>query len=112
MKIAANSAKGLVLGIVESRASDGKIYPAVGPFQVDVADPGNTINVVPGTADQKTATIFRPNGSGALGTVTVKVTDTSNNLVGSTSFDVVAPAPPPPPVDLPDTLIVSFASEP
>jgi hypothetical protein len=112
MQIFANAVKGLVLAIVETRASDGKIYPAAGPFQVDVTDPGNTINMVPGTPDQKTPTIFRPNGSGALGTVTVKVTDTANKLVGSASFDVVAPAPPPPPVDLPDTLTVNFTPEP
>jgi len=110
MQLLANATKGLVLAIVETRASDGKIFPAAGPFAVDVTDPNGTINVVPGSADQKTATIFRANGSGKTGTVTVKVTDTSNTLVGSASFDVVAPAPPPP-VDLPDTLTVSFAAE-
>jgi hypothetical protein len=111
MQILSNATKGLVLGIVETRKADGKVFPAAGPFQVDVTDPNGTINVVPGTKDQATPTIFRANGSGKTGTVTVKVTDTSNTLVGSASFDVVAPAPPPP-VDLPDTLTVDFTAEP
>jgi hypothetical protein len=112
MQLLANSTKGLVLGIAETRASDGKVFPAAGPFQVDVTDPNGTIDVVPGSADQKTATIFRANGSGKTGTVTVKVTDTSNALVGNVSFDVVAAPPPPPPVDLPDTLTVTLTPEP
>jgi hypothetical protein len=111
MKILATDAKGLVLGIVETLAASGQVFPSAGPFQVDVADPAGTINVVPGTPDQKTATIFRANGSGKTGTVTVKVTDTSNGLSGSASFDVVAPLPPPPPA-VPDTLTVSFTPEP
>ncbi len=110
MQILANATKGLVLGIVETRASDGKAFPAVGPFQIDVSDPDGTINLVPGNADQKTPDVFRPNGSGKTGTVTVKVTDTSNKLVGSASFDVVAPSSVT--VDLPDTLTVSFTPEP
>ena len=111
MQIVSNATKGLVLGIAETHASSGQIFPAAGPFQVDVTDPSTTITVVPGTPDQKTPTIFRPNGTGAVGTVTVKVTDTSNNLVGSASFDVVAPAPPPP-LPAADTLTVSFTPEP
>lgn len=117
LQILANATKGLVLGIVETRASDGKVYPNVGPFTVDVTDPNadangqnGTVTVVPGTPDQKTPTIFRPSGNGKTGTITVKVTDTSNNLVGSVSFDVVAP-PPPPPADVPDTLTASLTPE-
>jgi hypothetical protein len=74
--------------------------------EVDVTDPSGVITVTPGSADQSTPTNFKPNGTAAVGTVTAKVTDTSNGLVGSGSFDVVAPAPPPPPG--PDTLVVGF----
>ena len=112
MQILSNATKGLVLGIAELRASDGKVFPlTAGPFAVAVDDQNLTIAVIPGTDDQKTATIFRANGSGKTGSVTVTVTDTSNRLKGSASFDVIAPAPPVP-VDLPDTLSVSFLSEP
>lgn len=118
MQLFTNSAKGFVLGIVETRQSDGKVYKSAGPFQIDVTDPAGAIAVVPGSADQTTSTILRPNGSGKAGTVTVKVTDTSNNLVGSASFDVVAPPASVggltavvTPVDLPDTLTVNFAPE-
>lgn len=117
VQIFSNATKGLVLGIVETRASDGKVYPNVGPFTVDVTDPNadangqnGTVTIVPGTPDQKTPTIFRPSGNGKTGTITVKVTDTSNNLVDSVSFDVVAPAPPPP-ADKPDTLTASLTPE-
>ncbi len=110
MQILANAAKGLVLGILETLKATGQEFPSAGPFQVDVTDPAGTINVVPGTPDQKTAEIFRANGSGNVGTVTVKVTDTSNGLSGSATFDVVAPPPPPPPA-APDTLTVSFTPE-
>lgn len=111
MQILSNATKGLVLGIVETLASSGKVFPNVGPFDIAIDDPNNTVAVTAGSPDQSTPDIFRPNGSGATGTVTVKVTDTSNGLVGSASFDVVAPPPPPPP-DKPDTLTVSFVPEP
>lgn len=117
LQILSNATKGLVLGIVETRASDGKVYPNVGPFTIDVTDPNadangqnGTVNVVQGSPDQSTPTIFRPSGNGKTGTITAKVTDTSNNLVGSVSFDVVAP-PPPPPADVPDTLTASLTPE-
>lgn len=112
-KLLATSTKGLILGILETRASDGKKYPLVGPFQISVADPGNTISVVEGSADQSTPDIFRPNGSGATGTVTVTVLDQSNQLTASIAFDVVAaPPPPPPPADVPDTMTLSLTPEP
>jgi len=111
--IPADSTKGLVLTLAEIRASDGKVYPlTAGPFQVDVQDPAGTVDIVPGSADQTTPTIFHPNGTKTAGTVTVKVTDTSNGLSGTASFDVTAVAPPPPPpADVPDTLNVDFVPE-
>ena len=113
-QIFADAAKGLVLGLAEIRKSDGKVYPlSAGPFALDIQDPGNTVTVVPGTPDQTTPAIFRPNGSLATGTVTITVTDTSNGLKSDpVSFDVVAPAPPPPPPDVPDTLVASLTPEP
>lgn len=105
MQIVSNDTKGLLLVLAES--SKGVAVPlSKGPFAVDVQDPNNTITMTPGSDDQSTPSKFVPNGSAATGTVTVKVTDTSNGLVGSGSFDVVA-APPPPPT--PDTLTVDFA---
>lgn len=116
-QILSNATKGLVLGIVETRASDGKVYPNVGPFTVDVTDPNadtngqnGTVAVVPGTPDQKTPTIFRPSGNGKTGTIAVKVTDTSNGLTNTVSFDVISPGPPPP-ADVPDTLTASLTPE-
>jgi len=118
VQLLSNAAKGLVLGIVETLAATGQVFASAGPFTVDITDPNadangqnGTIAVVPGTPDQKTATIFRPSGNGKVGTITVKVTDTSNGLSGAASFDVVAPPPPPPP-PAPDTLTVSFTPEP
>jgi hypothetical protein len=115
-QLLANATKGFVLTLAESFVpADGSApqsFPlTAGPFTVDVQDPASTIAVVPGTPDQKTPTIFRPNGTLAVGTVTVNVTDTSNGLKGSVSFDVVAPAPPPPP-PAPNTLAVDVAPEP
>jgi len=81
-----------------------------GPFLVSVADPGNTIQRTPGSADQTTPDTFFPNGSGNAGTVTVTVTDqsvTPAGLVGTGAFDVVAATPPP--LTQPDTLTVDFA---
>jgi hypothetical protein len=109
MQLFANAVKGFVLGIVETLKATGQVFPSAGPFQVDVTDPASAIAVVPGSADQKTPTIFRANGSGKTGTVTVKVTDTSNGLSDSISFDVVAPSPPPAPA--PDTLTASLTPE-
>lgn len=113
MQILSNATKGLVLGIVETLAATGQVFPSSGPFVVSVTDPtadangqNGAITVVAGSADQKTPTIFRPSGNGKTGTITVKVTDQSNNLVGSASFDVVAPAA------AADTLTVSFTPEP
>jgi hypothetical protein len=107
MKIFSNDPKGLNLTLQEILQASGQQFPLTkGPFQVDVTDPSGVITVTPGSADQSTPTNFKPNGTAAVGTVTAKVTDTSNGLVGSGSFDVVAPAPPPPPG--PDTLVVGF----
>lgn len=107
MQIVSDDKKGLNLTIQETLASSGQVFPSAGPFQVDVTDPGNTISVAAGSADQTTPTNFKPNGSGAIGTVTVKVTDQSNNLVGSASFDVVAPV-----AQKADTLTVGFVPAP
>jgi hypothetical protein len=114
VQLLSNAVKGLVLGIVETLAATGQVFPSAGPFQVDVTDPtadangqNGAIVVVPGTPDQKTPTIFRASGNGKTGTITVKVTDTSNNLVNSIFFDVVAP---PPPAQA-DTLTLSLTPE-
>jgi hypothetical protein len=107
VQIFSNDTKGLNLTIQEVLQATGQIFPSAGPFQVDVTDPGNAITVTPGSADQATPTNFKPNGSGAVGAVTVKVTDQSNGLVGSNTFDVVAPA-----AAKPDTLVVGFVTAP
>jgi len=111
MQIFSNDAKGLNLVLAES--AKGQPFPlTAGPFTVDVQDPGNTVTVTPGSADQTTPTNFKPNGSGAVGTVTVVVTDTSQTppLVSApASFDVVAPVVVPP---VPDTLTASFVPAP
>ena len=99
------SLTGLLLALAES--SKGNPVPlSAGPFTVAVSDPSNTVNVTPGSADQTTPTQFVPNGTGNTGTVTVTVTDTSQTppLVGTGSFQVVAPTAPP----VPDTLTVTF----
>jgi hypothetical protein len=118
-QLLSNATKGFVLTLAESFVpTDGTPPTALplsaGPFTVDVADPGNTIVVTPGSPDQKTPTIFRANGTGATGSVTVTVTDTSNGLKGSVTFDVVAPAtpPPPPPPPVANTLSVDVTPEP
>lgn len=107
MQIFSNDTKGLDLVLAES-AKGVSVPLSKGPFTVSVTDPGNTVNVTPGSADQTTPTKFTPNGTGATGTVTVTVTDTSQTppLVGTGSFDVVAP------VTVPDTLTVSFTPAP
>ena len=102
------SDKGLLLALVELRQSDGKVFPlSSGPFQVDVQDPSNTVTVTPGSADQTTPTQFVPNGTNAVGTVTVKVTDMNPSfktpLVGTGTFDVTAT-----PAEQADTLQVGF----
>jgi len=112
MQINSNDLKGLNLALAES--AKGQPFPlTAGPFTLDVQDPNNTVIVTPGSADQTTPTNFKPNGTGAVGTVTVVVTDNSQTppLVSApASFDVVAPVVPPPTV--PDTLIASFVPAP
>jgi hypothetical protein len=107
MQIFSNDTKGLNLVLAET-AKGAALPLSAGPFTVAVQDPANTCNVTPGSADQTTSTNFKPNGSGAVGTVTVIVTDTSQNppLVSApASFDVVPPVVVPP---VPDTLTASF----
>lgn len=111
MQIFSNDTKGLNLVLAETAA--GVAVPlSKGPFTIDVQDPANTVTVTPGSADQTTPANFKPNGSGAVGTVTVVVTDTSVTppLVSApASFDVVAPVVVPP---VPDALVASFAPAP
>jgi hypothetical protein len=107
MQIFSNDPKGLNLTIQEILAATGQVFPSVGPFTVAVADPGKTITVTAGSPDNTTPTNFKPNGTAAVGTVTVTVTDTSNNLVGTGSFDVVAPV-----AAKADTLNVGFVAAP
>jgi hypothetical protein len=111
VQLLSNDTKGLNLVLAET--AKGVAVPlSKGPFTLDVQDPANTITVTPGSADQTTPTNFKPNGSGAVGTVTVVVTDTSQTppLVSApASFDVVAPVVTPP---VPDTLTASFAPAP
>jgi len=109
MTLLSNDTKGLNLTIQEVLQASGQVFPSSGPFAVDTTDPGGTITVTPGSPDNSTPTNFKPNGTGAVGTVTVKVTDKSNGLVGSGSFDVVAPPAPTPKAD---TLVVGFVPAP
>jgi len=109
MQIVSNDAKGLNLVLAES-AKGAPLPLSKGPFTVDVTDPNNTVTVTPGSPDQTTPTNFKPNGTGAVGTVSVVVTDTSLTppLVSApATFDVVAPA-----ATVPDTLVASFVPAP
>jgi hypothetical protein len=103
MQLLTTDPKGLNLTIEEIVTLTNQIIPSAGPYQVDVTDPTADANgqnvaivVTPGTPDQTTPTNFKPSGNGKVGTITIKVTDTSNQLTDSISFDVVAPPPPPP----------------
>jgi hypothetical protein len=111
MQIFSNDPKGLNLALAET--NKGAPVPlSKGPFTIQISDPNGTVTVKAGSADQTTPTNFLPNGSGAIGTVTVIVTDTSVTppLVSApASFDVVAPVPPPP---VPDALLASFVPAP
>ena len=105
MQIFSNDPKGLNLTIQEVLKATGQIFPSAGPFTLDVADPSKTVTMTAGTPDNVTPTNFKPNGTAAVGTVTVTVTDTSNNLVGIGSFDVVVRV-----VAKADTLNVGFVA--
>jgi hypothetical protein len=105
MQIFSNDPNGLNLALAETSA--GVPVPlSAGPFTVTIADPNNTITDTEGSPDQTTPDNYKPNGTGNVGTVTVTVTDTSNNLVGTGSFDVVAPTGTG--TGKADTLLVSF----
>jgi hypothetical protein len=108
MQIVSNDTKGLNLVLAET--AKGVAVPlSKGPFTLAITDPNNTVLVTPGSADQTTPTNFKPNGTGAVGTVSVVVTDTSvtPNLVSApATFDVVTP------VAVPDTLTASFVPAP
>jgi hypothetical protein len=109
MQIVSNDPKGLNLVLAET-AKGAAVPLSKGPFTLVVTDPGNTVTVTPGSPDQTTPTNFKPNGTGAVGTVTVVVTDTSQTppLVSApASFDVVAPV-----ATVPDTLTASFVPAP
>lgn len=111
MQIFSNDPKGLNLVLAES-AKGAAVPLSAGPFTVAVTDPNNTVTVTPGSADQTSPTNFKPNGSGAVGTVTVVVTDAGQNpplASAPASFDVVAPVVTPP---APDTLTASFVAAP
>ena len=108
VQIFSNDPKGLNLALVES-AKGVQLPLSKGPFNVDVVDPASTITVTRVGTDEVVPTNFKPNGSGATGTVTITVTDTSVTpplVAAPISFDVVAPAPPPPVV--PDSLVASL----
>src|SRR5712664_249468 len=49
VQLLSTATRGLVLGIVETSASDGKVYPNVGPFTVDLTDPNADDNGQNGT---------------------------------------------------------------
>lgn len=110
MQVFANDTKGLNLALVESLA--GQQLPlSKGPFSVAVQDSNaaGSVAVTAGSDDQTTPTNFKPNGTGALGTITAIVTDLGQTpplVAAPISFDIVAPVVPPPQV--PDTLTASF----
>lgn len=108
MQIFSNDTKGLNLALAET--ANGMAIPlSKGPFVIVIDDPNKAIDpngFIPGTPDQTTPANFKPNGTGAVGTVTVTVTDTSVTpplAAAPVSFDVVAPHAP-----VPDTLVASF----
>jgi hypothetical protein len=111
MKILSNDPKGLNLALAET--SKGVPIPlSAGPFTIAVTDPAKTIAFTGGSADQTTPANFKPNGSGAVGTVSVDVTDTSVTpplVFPTASFDVVAPVVVPP---VPDAGVASFVPAP
>jgi hypothetical protein len=111
--------KGLNLTIEEIVSATNAIIPSAGPFQVDVTDPAadatgqnGAITVTPGSKDQTTPTNFKPSGNGKTATITIKVTDVSNSLTDSITFDVVAPSPPPPPPPKADKMIIGLVPAP
>lgn len=104
MQILSNDPKGLNAALAET-AKGAAVPLSKGPFTFAIQDPANTCTINPGTPDQTTPLNFVPNGSGAVGTVTFTVTDTSVDpplVSNQVSFDVVAPPPP-----VPDALIAS-----
>jgi hypothetical protein len=92
-----NDSLGVSVVIVEAD-DNGKIFPFKGPLSFAVDDPGSTVTVTPGAADGSTPERLVPNGSGNTGAVTVTVTDSGNNLVGSATLTIVPPVTPPPTV--------------
>jgi hypothetical protein len=110
MQIFSNDPKGLNLALAET-LKGAPVPLSKGPFAVAISDPNNTIKVTPGSADQTTPDNYKPNGSGALGTVTVTVTDNAQTppLVSApVSFDVVAPTG----GNTADALVASFVPAP
>lgn len=109
MQIFSNDPKGLNAALAET--SKGAAIPlSKGPFTFDVQDPNKTCLVTPGSPDQTVPLNFKPNGSGATGTVTFTVTDTSVTpplVSNQVSFDVVAPA-----AAVPDALVASVVPAP
>jgi len=112
VQIFSNDPKGLNLALVES-AKGVQVPLSKGPFSLAVQDPANTVTVTRVGQDEVVPSNFKPNGTGNIGTVTIVVTDTSVTpplVAAPISFDVVAPAPPPPVV--PDSLVASLVPAP
>ena len=65
IQLLTNDTKGLNLLIAETLA--GAAAQPVGPFQVDVQDPKNTVTVTPGSDDQKTPTNFKAKSEAPVG---------------------------------------------
>jgi hypothetical protein len=98
-----DTTKGAFVAIAETDAN-GNPVSSSGPFAITVSDPSNVAKVTPGSPDNTTPTRIVANGSNNVGSVSVSVTDKSNNAVGTASLSVAAPPPPPPT----PTLTVTF----
>ena len=94
-QIFSNDPNGVSIIVLEADDSGTNFFPPKGPFSFAVSDPSST--VTQGLLADGVTPSLVPNGTGNTGDVSVQVTDTGNNLVGTATLSVVAPIQPPPP---------------
>lgn len=111
--LSTDTTKGAFVQIAE--VLNGAAVQSNGPFSISITDPTGLTTVTPGSADNTTPTRIVASAAaaalvaalpaGTIASVTVTVTDESNQAVGSAQLQILPPAAPPPPVP---TLNVSF----